>query len=138
MVEAEAGPYQVQIVPACTRYVLLAGGEVCGYRDIEDWRTVARADAELVACRAQEEPERRRADLMAAQVADLRLAVEAERRAGEIQEADRSRLRADLIALDRKYQDERVKPRVGGGAAWAVSAGLAVGLAVATTIAVVR
>lgn len=128
----------MQIIPPCTRYVLLAGGEVCGYRDLEDWRTVARADAELVACRAAEEPEAKRADLLASQAADLRLALEAERRAGEIQEADRTRLRDELIALDRKYQAERVKPRVGGRLGWVVAAGLGTGLVFVSAVALTR
>ena len=35
------------------------------------------------------------------------------------------KLTGDFIALDKKYQDERVKPRIGSPVAWSITAAVA-------------
>lgn len=136
---APGEPYRTQIIPTCERYVLLAGGEVCGYRDLEQWKALARADAELVLCRATEPQVLAAVDALSAEAAALKSALDHESRALGIALADRTRLREELLAKDKELQDERVKPRIGGSRVpWVIAAGLAVALGTTVTVAVLH
>lgn len=109
-------------VPACKMYKTTAGKEVCGYENLEDWKRVLEADAELTHVRNQLKNEKalvdavsKQRDLLISQVAkymDSQLALTTH--------ADK--LTQDMIALDKKYQDERVKPRWGSPVAWTIAA----------------
>lgn len=51
--EDAGDPYVTQIVPTCRVFVVPSVGEICGYQFLDDWKTVADADAELVLRRAE-------------------------------------------------------------------------------------
>ena len=126
---ANAQPYQPKVIPQCERYKLADGREVCGYDSIEKVRQVYNADAELVAKREAETLHVEKSNLLLGQVANLRLAVDAQKRAtGIIRDRNRE-LTAQLIETDRKYQNERAKPRWGNPIAWTIAATCAAALA---------
>jgi len=130
---AHADEYTPFIIPPCTMYTVAGVGPVCGFADIEDWKRILRADAELVTAREQlKNHEAREANLIM-QVRFLHDQVDLYAEQQKSLLAQTVKLTDDLIALDKKYQEERVKPRWGGIVAWtaaAVSTSLLVGVLV--------
>jgi hypothetical protein len=120
--QADEPKYVPRLVPPCKIYVVPKVGEVCGYADIEDWKTVLRIDAELVHSRTFLEQAKRHAENLASQIQTLQGQVHAYGESIKILTERNAKLTADLIALDRKYQDERVTPRWGSPVAWAIAA----------------
>lgn len=106
----EIAPYVTRVIPGCKLFDVPMIGQVCGYQFLDDWKTVAAADAELVLRRGEvlalaqaRDAERDRADVLAEA---LRLR---EDMLGHlVAELDTERGR--LIDLDRKYQKERGAP----------------------------
>ena len=115
--------YEPQVVPKCTVYKVGAI-EICGYT-MEEWKLVLKADAELVSTRTLLAKEKQRSGNLELQVKDLRevARVYAESQAVLVGRVDK--LTGDFIALDKKYQDERVKPRIGSPVAWSITAAVA-------------
>lgn len=120
-----AAPYQTQVIPTCRVFIVPSVGEICGYQYLDDWRAVARADAELVLLRSKVvllegalAAERERGDLLA-QALDVREGTVATLVASLAAE------RTNLIDLDRKYQDARTAPNWMGRIGW--SAAIVVG-----------
>lgn len=97
-------------------------GTVCGYLDIEDWKAVLKADAELVHLREVAKKEVERAANLALQVNSLQSQVATYASSQALLVARTDKLTKDLIALDKKYQDERVKPTWGSPVAWTIAA----------------
>ena len=112
--------YEPVVVPKCTVH-MVAGGEICGY-SIEEWKLVLQVDAELVHLRAQLKNEQTRTILLAQQVEGLQGQVDVYSKSQELLVARETKLTADVIELDRKYQNERVKLRLGSPLAWTVTA----------------
>lgn len=110
--------------PPCTVMVLPEVGQVCVYRDIEDWKRVLVADAELTRYRGETNLCREAKQVLEHQVSLL----EHEKAVLIVTNKDiddeNARLTKELIALDKKYQEERVKPSFGPPVPWVV-AGLA-------------
>jgi hypothetical protein len=120
--QADEQPYKPAIVPECKSFIVPGVGEVCGFLDVEDWKKVLKADAELVHSRGRLKKEEARAANLMAQVKSLRdqVAVYAETQHALVAQNDK--LTKDLIDLDKKYQDERVRPRWGSPVAWTIAA----------------
>ena len=96
-------------------------GEVCGYASLDDYKKVLEADSELFYNREELRLERLRTVDLTKQVGFLQGQVDVlTRTQAVLLEADR-KLTNDLIVLDKKYQDERVKPRWGTPVAWGVA-----------------
>lgn len=112
--------YKPAVVPQCKMYST-PEGEVCGYIDIEDWKTVLRADAELIHLRVAEAKEKERTSNLSSQVESLRKQIDAYADSQSKLLSRNELLTGELIKLDRSYQDERVKPRIGAPVAWAVA-----------------
>lgn len=102
-------------------YIIPGVGTVCGYTDIDDWKTILKVDAELVSNRTLLAKEKERTANLTLQVKTL------EGQVGTCEDNQRvlversSKLTTDLIALDKKYQNERVKPRWGSPLAWTIA-----------------
>lgn len=112
--------YQPQTLPACKVYVT-AAGEVCGYLAIDDWKTVLRADAELVHRRTQQQLLVERTTLMDQQIAALREQFEAQTSSRAILIDHNAKLTKKILELDVKYQDERTKSGWGDPLAWTIA-----------------
>lgn len=131
-----AEPYRPQVVPQCEVYDLADGREVCGYvvkqadgtETLDQWKEVLRVDAELVVLRRADGLRRRKLAELSVQVSAAVVALAAAERALELVEDRNDDLTRQLIETDRKYQEERVKPRIGGGWAWAAAGLVAAGL----------
>lgn len=131
-----AAPYVTQVIPACKVFDVPMLGPVCGYQFLDDWKAVARADAELVrrraevlALEAQRDAERDRAVAL-----EEALQVRADQVGHLVVELDAERAR--LLELDRKYQDARGTPWhawVGWGVA-TVAAGVIAGVLLSEVI----
>ena len=123
---AAADPVAPQIVPQCRTYALADGRTVCGYvvaladgtEQLDQWRDVLRADAELAELRVAVDLQRRRAAELAAAVVDVSSAVEACRLARAVYERRVGELTDYALERDRLYQEERIKPRIGGRWGW--------------------
>lgn len=97
-------------------------GTICGYASIDDWKVVLEADAELVLRREQAKKEAARADALDLQVRSLQAQVQTYARTQVVLVERTEKLTLDLIALDKKYQDERARPSWGSPVAWTLAA----------------
>lgn len=107
--------------PNCTKYLIAVGGLVCGYENIEDWKTVLRADAELTDLRERLKSEQQRSALLTEQLDQAVKEAVARAGAESVLKTQNTKLTNDLIALDEKYQKERVKPTWGSPVAWTIA-----------------
>jgi hypothetical protein len=109
-------------LPNCTVYKIDIGGQVCGFENIDDWKLVLKADADLTDARAKLKNEQAvEADLIKQRdLLNVQLAAYADSQSILI--ARHNKLTDDLIALDKKYQEERVKPQWGNPIAWTIAA----------------
>jgi hypothetical protein len=131
-----AEPYRPQVVPQCEVYDLADGREVCGYvvkeadgtETLDQWKEVLQVDAELVVLRHQDGLRRRKLAELSVQASGAVAALVAAERALEVVELRNADLTRQLVETDRKYQQERVKPRIGVGWAWAAAGLVAAGL----------
>lgn len=114
--------YEPQVVPACTKYTVPGVGTICGYANVEDWKAVLEVDAELVLRREQAKKEAARADALDLQVKSLQAQVQTYARTQVMLVERTEKLTVDLIALDKKYQNERVRPSWGSPVAWTLAA----------------
>lgn len=120
---ASAEPlYIPKIIPVCAVFVLPSGDEICGYKDLDDWKKVLEADAELVAIRVELAAEKERSSLLEQREETWRKQVRLHAHSIELLEGRKKALTDELIKLDEKYQNERVKPRWGNPLAWALAA----------------
>ena len=122
---AHAEPYRPSIIPECRIYAspgISAG--VCGYADLADVHALYGYDLELVELRALVPILRRQlaASVEAHRQAAARADAEAAGRAAL--EDRRAVLVTAYLDLDRRYQAERVRPRIGGRWGWTVAAAL--------------
>ncbi len=127
---AHADPpvYRPAVIPECKVYTLKDGREVCGWLTEDEVKTAYRADAELVQCREQLDTHSERIESLNLQLGATTTALIAERRSTEVLKERNTELTADLIEMNRKYENERVKPRWGSPIAWTTAAILGAGL----------
>lgn len=118
----EPPPYTPKVLPECKVYKTASGKEVCGYDKIETIRELYARDAELVAHRETTEALNQVITVQRQQILDLKIAVEESDKAGKIHEDRSATLAKELIAKDKLYQDERVKPRWGTSLSWGAAA----------------
>lgn len=112
--------YAPRVVPPCKVYKTSAG-DVCGYLDIEDWKTVLRVDAELVHAREQLKIETELVALLTLQLTELKDQTAVYANSQSILVQRNSDLTKQLLDLDLKYQQERVKPSWGSPVAWTIA-----------------
>ena len=117
---ADDPPYQPQLVPPCKVYKTSAG-DVCGYLNLEDWKTILGIDAELVHDRIQLRSEGERAAALTLQLTELKGQVATYANSQSILVQQNSDLTKQLLDLDLKYQQERVKPSWGSPLAWTIA-----------------
>lgn len=117
-------PYEPQHIPKCSLYETKSGEEVCGY-NLDEWKAALVADAELTTTKSRLKKEQERSIELAKQVSLLQDQFNACSDSQKVLTARHEKLTKDLIDLDKKYQYERVKPRLGPKLPWAV-AGLSV------------
>lgn len=113
--------YQPKNFPTCKVYKVVGIGEVCGFLDIEDWKKVLAADAELVHAREKLKNEESKVLNLAELNKLLHVEVDAYAASQKLLVERNSKLTQDLIDLDKKYQGERVKPRFGSPVAWTIA-----------------
>lgn len=114
--------YQPKNFLPCKVYRLADGRDVCGFLDIGDWKKVLGADAELEHVRNQLKNEQARSAALAEQKSLMLGELSAFSSSQATLVAHSEKLTRDLIALDKKYQTERVKPRFGSPVAWTIAA----------------
>ena len=112
--------YAPKVVPSCKVYKTTTG-EVCGFLNIEDWKLVLKADAELVHSRIQLKNEGERAALLTLQLTELKGQVATYANSQSILVQQSVALTKQLLDLDLKYQQERVKPTWGSPLAWTIA-----------------
>jgi len=96
-------------------------GDVCGFLDIEDWKSVLRIDAEVVHLRERLRSEGERAELLSVQISEMKkqIVVHLDSQAVLIRRNDD--LTKRLIDLDLKYQKEAARSPVGSVLPWAIA-----------------
>jgi len=104
---------------------LASGIEACGYTSLDDVQALYRADAELVRCRATEALHTEQIALLDDQIEAYRAVVTQRAVAVTALKERNAELFSELMARDKLYQTERVKPRWGGTVAWTTAAALA-------------
>jgi len=119
---ADDPPYEPVIVPKCTLY-RVGDKDVCGY-SFEEWKLVLLADAELVSTRKLLAKEKEKNSSLFLQVGDLKNVIDVYSGSQVLLITNNNKLTQDIIDLDKKYQDERVKPRLGSPLAWTITAAI--------------
>lgn len=119
---ADDPPYTPKFVPVCKLYKTVTGIEVCGFDDIEDWKKILVVDVELVHAREQLKNEQAKGVELLKMKALMTTEVEAMAQSQTVLKQANDKLTQQLIDLDKKYQDERVKPRWGSPLAWTLAA----------------
>jgi hypothetical protein len=112
--------YTPKAVPSCKVYKTTAG-DVCGFLNIEDWKTILKVDAELVHLREKLRIEEARSASLTLQLTELRGQVATYANSQSILVQRSSELTKQLLDLDLKYQQERVKPSWGSPLAWTIA-----------------
>lgn len=114
--------YKPKIIPSCEVFQVSGVGKICGFQDIGDWKRILRADAELVSAR-------NKLKIKNAQIEALTLQVESlEGQLGEYKGSLELCLNrvdtvsSQLIEMNKKYEEERARPRIGSAVAWSVAA----------------
>lgn len=97
------------------------GQSICGYANIEDWKLVLKADAELVLLRSKVRILEQREQQLTVQIQALEDQLDLSARQAGFLGEENARITRELIILDKKYQDERVKPRLGSPLAWSIA-----------------
>jgi hypothetical protein len=123
-----ADPVEPQVIPACKVYKLADGREVCGWLKIEDVRAAYKADAELVKCREVTAAQVVKIDALEKEVFNVRAALALEEGSRTLVVDRNKELTTDLIEMNRKYENERAKPRWGNPIAWTTAAVLGAAL----------
>jgi len=112
--------YEAQLVPECKVYKA-DGKEICGYT-LEEWKAVLEVDRKMVLDKKLLEDEKKRTAALGLQVDSLKEQVAIYASNQETLVDRNTQLTKDLIDTDKKYQNERVKPRWGSPLAWTVAA----------------
>jgi hypothetical protein len=112
--------YTPKVVPSCKVY-RTAAGEVCGFLDIADWKTVLKVDAEVVHLREQLRIEAERTANLTLQLTELKSQTTVYANSQSILVQRNGDLTKQLLDLDLKYQKERVKPTWGNPLAWTIA-----------------
>ena len=112
-------PYEPKVIPKCSVYKV-GGVDICGFT-FEEWKKVLEADAELIHVRTELKNEERRSASLALQVETLQDQVDVYAKSQVLLVEREAKLTKDLIECDRKYQNERVKPRLGSPVAWTIT-----------------
>lgn len=121
-IQAQADdPYQPVNLPACKVFKTTAGKEVCGFENIDDWKAILHVDAELTHVRAQLQAVAVRTLDLEKKIDLLNTQISAYAQNQLVLSQRDDKLTKELIDLDKKYQDERVKPRWGNPVAWTIA-----------------
>jgi hypothetical protein len=94
---------------------------VCGYINLEDWKTVLKVDAEVVHLREQLRIEAERSAALALQLTELKSQVDTYAHSQSILVHRADDLTKKLLDLDLKCQQERVKPSWRSPLAWTIA-----------------
>lgn len=114
--------YTPKTFPPCKLFKTNTGTEICGYDNIEDYKKVLVVDIDLADALDKLKNERDRSTLLLQQKDLLQKQVDAYADSQKVLQAHESKLTDDLIALDKKYQDERAKTQWGSPLAWGIAA----------------
>lgn len=129
---ADETKYFPQVIPACTLVKAADKSMVCAYT-IDEWKEVLKVDAEVVSLRINLKHEQYKNVLLHQQKTSLHIQLNAFADSQKVMSDRILKVTDKLIAKDKKYQNERVKPRLGSPAAWmitAISVSLATGFIV--------
>lgn len=106
--------------------------DLCGVT-LDEWKRILKTNASYISKTKLLQYERLRTNLLEEQKSALQKSLDAMANSQRILTERVDKLTVDHIELDRKYQNERVKPRLGNPIAWTISAAavaLATGLIV--------
>lgn len=134
MTSAATADVHPQNLPDCVKYQVPGVGTVCGYADLEQWKAVLRADAELTHQRELAAAAAKEAAAEHARAEALADALVIREGADKYMRDRLEETRRHLEERDRLYQKERARPRWGTWISWGVAA-IAVGVAGGVAIA---
>ena len=106
-------------VPVC-RLISTPAGGLCAFT-LKEWKQVLRADAELERFKANESSLLEKDVERIKQLGLLQRQVEVYAQSQKTLVSENEKLTRNLIETDRKYQNERVKFRLGSPVAWTVA-----------------
>lgn len=119
---ATADDFKPQNFPDCKKHKLADGTEICGYTDLEEWKSVLKADLELTAKKETLAIRTSQVDELRGQVENFKGQIEVLERIVAEKDSRNKEITTDLLETDRKYQFERVKPKWGNPLAWTAAA----------------
>ena len=114
--------YEPVYMPKCDVYTLKSGAEICGFEASVWFGKVLTVDADLVHEKKQLKNEKARSAELAKQVAILQVNLSLHDETRKLLMERDALTTKQLIEVDKKYQEERVKPRCGNPLAWTAAA----------------
>lgn len=108
-------------LPQCEKYTVPGVGTVCGYFDVENWKAVLRADAELTQVIAEADAAKRQAEAERTAVLALRDALTLRDATLDAAQEALALERLELKELDRRFRMEEAKPRWGTRLSWGIA-----------------
>ena len=114
--------YEPVYMPKCDIYTLKSGKEICGFEASVWFGKVLTVDADLVHTKEQLKNEKARSVELALQVKILEGQIVTHRETRKFLEDREVELNHELLAVNKKYELERVKPRWGNPLAWTAAA----------------
>lgn len=114
-------PPTAQNIPECELIKTTDGREMCAY-ELEDWVSVLKADALITHQQIMMGKQEERIEILEEMRIDFKVQIAASAANQGLLITRSDKLTQDLIDLDKKYQNERVRPRWGSPLAWTVAA----------------
>jgi hypothetical protein len=114
-------PPRAKNIPECELVKTKDGREMCAYT-LEQWISVLKADSLISHHYVMIGKLEEKVTLLEGQKIDFQKQIRALTDNNKLLIQGNDKLRADFLALDKKYQYERVKPRWGSPVAWTVAA----------------
>jgi hypothetical protein len=118
---ANPPPPTAQNIPECELVKTTDGREMCAY-ELEDWISVLKADALITHQQIMMGKDEERISILEEIRIDLKIQLTASTANQTLLITNNDKITHELIDLDKKYQNERVRPRWGSPLAWTVAA----------------
>lgn len=114
-------PPRAKNIPECELVKTTDGREMCAYT-LEQWISVLKADSLISHHYVMLGKLEEKVAILEGQKIDFQKQISALTANNKLLITSNDKLRTDLIETDRKYQNERVRPRWGSPLAWTVAA----------------
>jgi hypothetical protein len=108
-------------ITPCTLYQVSGTGEICGWKDVDDYKLVLAVDDRAWFLGEELKEERAKSADLVLEVANLKDQVGLLEKSQDLLDQRNKELTKQLLDVDQKYQNEAAKSRLGNPIAWIVA-----------------